>query len=152
MKYALFLKICKSYELIRLISQNKIEWTFEELVHLKRDLYTEALNNLGNISNYSEKDIKLFESPKLLEVSNDIYYADVECDPSKLHEAYCICYMRYDEDEPHFFYGRNCLYKFLDNIPNESVVYFHNLGCDITAFHHFLRTKSIKVLSGELIK
>ena len=80
----------RSYELIRLISLSKREWNFEELVHLNNDLYTEVLNNIEDISAIEDKDIRLYKPPGLMDTSDEIYYADVECDTSKEHEAYCI--------------------------------------------------------------
>ena len=65
---------------------NKKEWTFEELVHLKTDLYREVMDNIEDISAIEGKDFKLFEMPNLLELDNrNIFYADIECDTSNLH-------------------------------------------------------------------
>ena len=133
-----------SYELVRLISQEKQEWTFEELCHLKHDLYKEVFDNIKNIEPNESKDFKPFQEPKLMSFSDIIYYADVECDISHLHEAYCISFMRSTDENPTFYFGRDCLYRFMDDLPDKSVVYFHNLGYDITAFHKFTRIKTIR--------
>ena len=79
-----------------------------------------------------------------MKISNEIYYADVECDTSKEHEAFCISYMKFNDEKPTFIYGKNCLFEFLNLLPNNSVVYFHNLGYDICAFYRFVRTKAIR--------
>ena len=51
--------------------------------------------------------------------------------------------MKSDEQEPHCIIGTKCLSQFLDQIPDKSIVYFHNLGYDICAFYSFIRTSSI---------
>ena len=69
-----------SYELVRLVSQDKVEWLFEELVHLKLDLYQEVIDNIRTIEYNPEVDIKSYEPPKLnkqLSEATEIYYADV---------------------------------------------------------------------------
>ena len=102
------------------------------------------INNIEDISAIDDRDIKPYKSPKLMETSNEIYYADIECDTSKEHEAYCISFMKFDETKPTFLYGKNCLYRFLNLLPKDCVVYFHNLGYDICAFYKFLRTKALR--------
>ena len=132
-----------SYELVRLVSQDKDMWTFEELVHLKLDLYQEVIDNIRTIEYNPEVDMKRYEPPKLnkqLSEASAIYYADVECDTTKYHRAYCISYMKSDEQEPHCTIGMKCLSEFLDHIPDKAIVYFHNLGYDICAFYNFIRT------------
>ena len=76
--------------------------------------------------------------------NRNIFYADIECDTSNLHEAYWISYIKHNENGIKHRCGKGCLYKFMDDLPNEAVVYFHNLGYDITAFHKFYRIKTIR--------
>ena len=103
---------------------------------------------------FTDRDFKAFEhqEPKETEISK-IYFADTETDTSgPYHVAFCIAYSEQDildnefniieeNQEIKFEFGRNCLTKFLDNIENNSLVYFHNLGYDIRQFNEYIINK-----------
>ena len=149
----------KSYELVQIISNEKIRFSFEELQHLPTALY--------DISNSEIKDISVFDDSNFIEykpkdanarqeqtkekdikqkdVEHAYYYADCECDvvSFEFHKAYCISYKERNEKDIHFIYGDDCLEQFLNILPNNSVVYFHNLGYDARMFSKFVITSSI---------
>ena len=78
------------------------------------------------------------------EIIHTIYYADTECDVSgPYHKAYCISYVERGSKDIKTLIGENCLYGFLNILPNNSIVYFHNLGYDAKMFSDFNLTKSI---------
>ena len=104
--------------------------------------------------------------PKDVEISK-IYFADTETDTSgPYHVAFCIAYAEEDETDENFNiikehrkinfeFGRDCLTRFLDNLENNSLVYFHNLGYDIRQFNEYIINKecckNTKVMNAEII-
>ena len=157
----------KSYEFVKFMSSDK-KWTFDDLCHLRNNLYEFNTNEIKDLNNFTDKDFKAFEhqEPKETEISK-IYFADTETDTSGPHHvAFCIAYSEQDEidnnfniieenQEINFEFGRDCLTKFLDNIENNSLVYFHNLGYDIRQFNEYIINKecckNTKVMNAEII-
>ena len=145
----------KSYDLIKTISNDKVKFSFEELQHLPTALY--------DISNSEIKDISAFDDSNFIEYhcieddydiptwlfnqkpENIYYYADCECDVVSYdyHKAYCISYKERNQKDINFIYGDDCLEQFLNILPNNSVVYFHNLGYDVRMFSEFSICSSI---------
>ena len=57
------------------------------------------------------------------------YYADFEASTAGFHTPYCVSYCdRNGEIET--IYDSDCVYKFLEALPDKSLTYFHNLGYD----------------------
>ena len=157
----------KSYEFVKFMSSDK-KWTFDDLCHLRNNLYEFNTNEIKDLNNFTDKDFKAFEhqEPKETEISK-IYFADTETDTSGPHHvAFCIAYSEQDEldnnfniidehQEIKFVFGRDCLTKFLDNLENNSLVYFHNLGYDIRQFNEYIINKecckNTKVMNAEII-
>lgn len=161
----------KSYDFVKFMTSDKITWAFDDLCHLKNNLYEFNTSEIKDLNNFCEKDFKAFENPKDLAAAefedpeteslhrrqqqqdveiSKIYFADTETDTSGLyHVAFCIAYAEQDEmdnkfniikehSKIKFEFGRNCLKRFLDNIENNSLVYFHNLGYDIRQFNEYI--------------
>lgn len=157
----------KSYDFVKFMSSNN-KWTFDDLCHLRNNLYEFNTDEIKDLNNFTDKDFKAFEhqGPKETEISK-IYFADTETDTSGPHHvAFCIAYSEQDEidnnfniidehQEIKFEFGRNCLNNFLDKIENNSLVYFHNLGYDIRQFNEYIINKecckNTKVMNAEII-
>ena len=158
----------KSYYFVKFMTSDNKTWSFDDLCHLRNNLYEFNTNEIKDLNNFTDKDFKAFEhqEPKETEISK-IYFADTETDTSGPHHvAFCIAYSEQDEvdenfniidehQEIKFEFGRNCLTKFLDNIENNSLVYFHNLGYDIRQFNEYIINKecckNTKVMNAEII-
>ena len=158
----------KSYDFVKFMTSDNKTWTFDDLCHLKNNLYEFNLSEIKDLNNFTDRDFKAFEhqEPKETEISK-IYFADTETDTSGPHHvAFCIAYSEQDEldnnfniidehQEIKFEFGRDCLTKFLDKLENNSLVYFHNLGYDIRQFNEYIINKecckNTKVMNAEII-
>lgn len=158
----------KSYDFVKFMTSDNKKWVFDDLCHLRNNLYEFNLSEIKDLNNFSDKDFKAFElqENKEIEISK-IYFADTETDTSGPHHvAFCIAYAEQDEidnnfniidehQEIKFEFGRDCLTRFLDNIENNSLVYFHNLGYDIRQFNEYIINKecckNTKVMNAEII-
>ena len=158
----------KSYEFVKFMTSDNKTWSFDDLCHLRNNLYEFNTSEIKDLNNFTDKDFKAFEhqEPKETEISK-IYFADTETDTSgPYHVAFCIAYSEQDEidnnfniidehQEIKFEFGRNCLNNFLDKIENNSLVYFHNLGYDIRQFNEYIINKecckNTKVMNAEII-
>ena len=154
----------KSYDLIQFMTSDHNTWTFDDLCHLKNNLYEFNTNEIKDLNNFCDKDFKLVEKSeskqkddkitkpsKLAKTPKEakIYFADTETDTSgDNHVAFCIAYAEQDvldnefniiseNKEIKFEFGRNCLNNFLDNIEDHALVYFHNLAYDIRQFNEY---------------
>ena len=70
-------------------------------------------------------------------VFDHIYYADFESDTSvNPHKAYMCCMVWLEEEEMKHksFIGNNCALEFLEYLPTNSLIYFHNLKYDASFF------------------
>ena len=143
----------KSYDLIQFMTSDHNTWSFDDLCHLKNNLYEFNTNEIKDLNNFTDKDFKLVETQINKEGKEDkitkIYFADTETDTSGVnHVAFCIAYAEQDildnefnivseNKEIKFEFGKNCLDNFLDKIENHALVYFHNLAYDIRQFNKF---------------
>ena len=164
----------KSYYFVKFMTSDLKTWAFDDLCHLKNNLYEFNTDEIKDLNNFSDKDFKAFEAINALqhqEPKDDkitkIYFADTETDTSgPYHVAFCIAYSEQDildnnfniieeNQEIKFIFGRDCLTKFLDNLENNSLVYFHNLGYDIRQFNEYIINKecckNTKVMNAEII-
>ena len=158
----------KSYDFVKFMTSDNKTWSFDDLCHLRNNLYEFNTDEIKDLNNFTDKDFKAFEhqEPKETEISK-IYFADTETDTSGPHHvAFCIAYSEQDETDENFniikehpkinfVFGRDCLTKFLDNLENNSLVYFHNLGYDIRQFNEYIINKecckNTKVMNAEII-
>ena len=158
----------KSYDFVKFMTSDNKTWSFDDLCHLKNNLYEFNTSEIKDLNNFTDKDFKKFEhqEPKEDKITK-IYFADTETDTSgPYHVAFCIAYSEQDEldnnfniieEHPkiNFEFGRDCLTKFLDKIENNSLVYFHNLGYDIRQFNEYIINneccKNTKVMNAVII-
>ena len=158
----------KSYDFVKFMTSDNKTWSFDDLCHLRNNLYEFNTNEINDLNNFTDKDFKAFElqDDKENEISK-IYFADTETDTSgPYHVAFCIAYSEQDEtdenfniieenQEINFEFGRDCLNNFLDKIENNSLVYFHNLGYDIRQFNEYIINKecckNTKVMNAQII-
>ena len=129
----------KSYELIKMISSN-IPFSFEELEQLPTSLYDLSKSEIKDISAFTEHNFILNQPKDKKEKKEDniYFYADTECDiTGDYHIAYCIPYVERGSENIKTIIGENCLEEFLNILPNNAVVYFHNLGYDAKMFSKF---------------
>ena len=158
----------KSYDFVKFMTSDNKTWSFDDLCHLRNNLYEFNTNEINDLNNFTDKDFKAFElqDDNENEISK-IYFADTETDTSgPYHVAFCIAYSEQDEtdenfnivkenQEINFEFGRNCLNNFLDKIENNSLVYFHNLGYDIRQFNEYIINKecckNTKVMNAQII-
>ena len=142
----------KSYDLIQFMTSDHNTWTFDDLCHLKNNLYEFNTNEIKDLNNYCDKDFMQVEKKETKKDNKEIqkiYFADTETDTSgENHVAFCIAYAEQDvldndfniiseNKEIKFEFGKNCLDNFLDNVENHALVYFHNLAYDIRQFNKF---------------
>lgn len=135
----------KSYEFVEMMTSDKIEWNFEELKALPSNLWNHSTSEIKDLSKFSDIDFIPFEDKEQKEKEmKEYYYADTECDVSgEYHKAFCISYTLRGLNEIKTIIGENCLTDFLNILPNNAVVYFHNLGYDAKMFSDFNLTQSI---------
>lgn len=142
----------KSYDLIQFMTSDHNTWTFDDLCHLKNNLYEFNTNEIKDLNNFCDKDFKVVEKLESKKEDNKIskiYFADTETDTSGInHVAFCIAYAEQDvldsnfniireNKDIKFEFGKNCLDNFLDKIEDHALVYFHNLAYDIRQFNKF---------------
>jgi hypothetical protein len=60
-----------------------------------------------------------------------VFFADWESSTDGTHSEYCICFIRSDGKCRCQIFGRDCVTNFLERIPSNCLVYFHNLSYDI---------------------
>ena len=158
----------KSYDFVKFMTSDHQTWAFDDLCHLKNNLYEFNTDEINDLNNFSDRDFKAlyqqYQEPKEIEISK-IYFADTETDTSgHYHVAFCIAYAEQDEIDENFNiikehpkinfeFGRDCLNKFLDKIEDHALVYFHNLGYDIRQFNEYIinkeKCKNTKVMNAE---
>ena len=159
----------KSYDLIKFMTSDHITWSFDDLCHLKNNLYEFNTNEIKDLNNFCDKDFKVVEKSEVKQDKTKItkiYFADTETDTSgDNHVAFCIAYAEQDvldnefnikseNKDIKFEFGRKCLNNFLDKIEDHALVYFHNLAYDIRQFNEFDITdqnaKNTKVMNAQI--
>lgn len=160
----------KSYDFVKFMTSDQQTWTFDDLCHLKNNLYEFNTSEIKDLNNFTDKDfieISKINYTEQEDKISKIYFADTETDTSgPYHVAFCIAYAQEDEidnnfniieehQEIKFEFGRDCLTRFLDNIENNSLIYFHNLGYDIRQFNEYIInnecSKGTKVMNAVII-
>ena len=125
---------------------------------LSTTFYDEVKNDIDYNLEYEKSCIRLITHPKesdFMDKIKDVYYADFETDVTKpTHEPFMVCIQNRTGKINKTFIGPNCAKEFLDFIPHNSLVYFHNLTYDIRCFANLGITKSLikgsKTLSAEV--
>ena len=132
-------KLSSSYLIQKLFKKNAFE-PLTVLDTMSTDTYRYVSKKIDvktfeiNKTDYSP--IELIEKNKKSESNKQtIYYADCEADVSTpIHKAYSIAYVKQGTTDYKFIFGDKCIVKFMDDIENNSIVYFHNLGYDSRLF------------------
>ena len=75
----------------------------------------------------------------------EYYYADFECDVSKIfHVPFMVVIQKAgDFNNYQAFYGKDCGKYLLDYLPDNSICYFHNLGYDWCMFKSFAKIEKV---------
>ena len=139
----------RSYELLEIVSSDKVKFSFEELQYLPTALYDISNSDIKDISAFDDTNFVEYKPIEKKDKKNEIiptyYYADCECDVVSFdyHKAYCISYKERNENDIHFIYGEDCPEQFLNILPDGAVVYFHNLGYDARMFSQYSICSSI---------
>ena len=50
----------KFYNFVQIVTSNKVSWSFDELCHLKNNLYEYVSKDIKDINNYCDKDFEQF--------------------------------------------------------------------------------------------
>ena len=68
-----------------------------------------------------------------------LFFGDTEADPigEKYHRPYMFCIQSADGSIQKTFSGKRCIEDGLNFLPNNSIVFFHNLGYDVNFFARF---------------
>jgi hypothetical protein len=95
-------------------------------------LYQEDLEEIESL----EYDPLLCTKAKLTKKNfrvkyRNVFYADCESSTDSFHTEYNICFVRADGKCRIQIFGKDCVKSFLERIPNDSLIYFHNLSYDI---------------------
>lgn len=145
----------KSYDFVQIMTSDKHEWSFEELKHMPTNLWNISKTDIKDLSKFTFRDFESFEdkpkkkNPKTENkekkpIEHTYFYADTETDVSgDCHKAFCISYTQRGSNKIESIIGCTCLYEFLDRLPDNAVVYFHNLGYDAKMFSDFRIQQSI---------
>ena len=80
----------KSYDLIQFMTSDRNTWSFDDMCHLKNNLYEFSNNEIKDLNNYCDRDFKLFEKKqdkKENKEESKVYFADTETDTSGINYA-----------------------------------------------------------------
>ncbi|EAX83235.1 hypothetical protein TVAG_570730 [Trichomonas vaginalis G3] len=78
-----------------------------------------------------------------------VFFADFECSTDGVHKAFNICYDSEDGKISESIWGQNCATKFLERIPDKSLIYFHNLSYDINfILRHLTEISGTPIIKG----
>lgn len=129
-----------SRDLIQYIDDNlTTPMTFSDKGIMQTDLYKYITDDLKELF-INNADCSLIQKKEKRDKNiSAVYYADCESDTmtNDIHKAYCISYIERNESEPHCIFGEDCISQFFDLIPDQSIVYFHNLGYDARLMSEF---------------
>ena len=91
---------------------------------------------------------KLIKPPKPVQKQSEIfyYYADFESVVRDVpfHQPFLVCLQSASGVEKWSFFGKDCAEKFLEKLPDNSVVFFHNLAYDSRMFAKYGLKSSIQ--------
>ncbi len=141
-----------SSNLVRLLFKKNLfkPITYGEYSILNTIYYNEIENDVSNIKLEFDKNFctQLIEPKKYKEPKKKFYqtywYCDFEADVSgKIHRPYMCVIQNENGTVNKTFRGKNCNIKLLEFLPDESIIYFHNLSYDIRMLASFGIQKSI---------
>ncbi|ELP84425.1 hypothetical protein EIN_071460, partial [Entamoeba invadens IP1] len=123
-------------------------YSLSDVLHLPSDLSDYVSNNLESLEylDYEVKDIKLESKNKKFKqkILPTYYYADFEASTQRIHQAYCVSYSKRNSNQICNKYGNKCVEEFLNELNNNSVIYFHNLKYDSCFLAEYGINKCIK--------
>ena len=64
----------KSYDFVQIMTSDKESWTFDELCHLKNNLYEYVSKDIKDINNYCDKDFQQFEEKERKKIRMNILF------------------------------------------------------------------------------
>ena len=124
--------------------------TFGQSLILKTVYYNEIDCNLQNVDLHYNPEfcLKLIKPKKVKEapekVENTYWFADFETDISgDIHKPFMCCLQNEQGTIKKCFKGEKCNIELLEFLPDNSIIYFHNLGYDIRMLASFGIKKSI---------
>lgn len=121
--------------------------TYGETSILKTIYYNDPLiEKISDLSYNPEECTKLIapKDKKFKERNEIIYYADFEADvTTEVHTPYMLCVANKSGTFRKTFTGSDCGKHLLDMLPDNAVVYFHNLAYDIRFLSKYGITKAI---------
>ena len=125
------LKACFKYNRFKPI-------TIGSVVSYSSLLYKEKLEKITTLK-YNEKFCTKLKEPHVKKETKNknvftrehTIYADFESSTDGFHKAFNICYSEPDTDFNGSIWGDFCGSEFLDLVPNNSLIYYHNLSYDI---------------------
>ncbi len=136
--------------------------TYGEYAVLKTIFYNEVDSDISNLSlEFNEDFCTRLIAPKIsfkkIKIQNDpsYWYADFEADTSgEIHKAFMCVVQSQNGKVIREFRGEKCNQQFLNFLPLNAIIYFHNLAYYIRFLSSFGITKSIikgtKVLSAQI--
>ena len=137
-------------------------YTLEETLNMNSNHYRFVVNKEITDLNYHEYNVRRIKNKDRKDKDDLIYYyADFEASTQGFHEPYCVSFVprcipnpmhEVDGDAPKAFYkvpietiyGYNCAKQFLNQLPDKSCVYFHNLAYDGRFLAKYGVVKAIK--------
>ena len=135
-----------SSELIDLMEQHNIvrKLTFSDRSIFQSDLHNYIKSDIEAI-NIHENDCRVIVPKNRTVEKHQVFYADCESDvmTNDIHKAFYIAWTERNSDNIQGAFGENCLEQFFQAIPNNSIVYFHNLGYDSRLMNKYNITQSI---------
>ena len=121
--------------------------TYGETSILKTIYYNDPLIEKISDLSYNPEDCTRLIAPKdkkFKEQNNIIYYADFEADTTtEVHTPYMVCVANKAGTFRKTFTGSDCGKHLLDMLPDNAIVYFHNLAYDIRFLSKYGISKAI---------
>ena len=91
--------------------------------------------------NYNWTSIKAYNQKRSKKIRHEsIWFADFEADPSDKHIPYCCNWSNLEGSMKKSSFSLNCGEELLKDLPDKSMVYFHNMSYDL----NFLAKYGIK--------
>ena len=80
-----------------------------------------------------------------------VFFADTEADVSEYHRVYQLVCQNFRGDDIRVFNGEDCCEKFLDDLPDNALVYFHFASYDVNFIMKYFKSAEPIKNGGKLI-
>ena len=145
-------RFLSSFDLVKQLFEMDcfIPLTVSDFQVLKTDYIREFDENIFESLEYNpEFCTKIIKPPKQVQKNSEpinYYYADFESQTrdTPYHIPFLVCWKHASGIGSYYEFGKDCAQKFLEKIPDNSVVFFHNLGYDARMFARFGLKSSIQ--------